>query len=84
MQENYYPNVDWDSIYNAIFYQRPLKPQQKGYCLYLNSQERTYKAMPCSQKLRILQDLRNLAYYDANKEKHNINDNQDRVLYELF
>lgn len=84
VQESYYPNVDWDSIYNAIFNQRPLNLQQKGYCLYLNSQERTYKAMPCSQKLRILQDLRNLAYYDVNKEKHNINDDQDKILYELF
>ncbi len=84
VQEKFYPNVDWDSIYKSIFYQRPLKPQQKGYCLYMTDKERTYKALPCSQRLRILQDLRNLAYYDSKKNKIKINDEQDKILYELL
>ena len=40
--------------------------------------------MPCSQKLRILQDIRNLAYYDEDRKKISLNDNQDVILYELL
>lgn len=85
VQEEYYSQVDWDAIYKAIFYQRPLKTQSRGYCLYENDKERTFKAMPCSQKLRILQDISNLAYYDGvSKTKIEINDDQDKILYELL
>ena len=83
-QSKYYPQIDWAAIYKAIFYQRPLKPQARGYCIYENDKERTFKAMPCSQKLRILQDIGNLAYYDLSKRKVELNDDQDKILYELF
>ena len=84
IQEKFYKDIDWDEIYKTIFTQRPLKPQQKGYCIYMKEKERTYKAMPCSQKLRILQDIRNLAYYDEDRKKISLNDNQDVILYELL
>lgn len=84
VQEKFYKDIDWDEIYKTIFTQRPLKPQQKGYCIYMKEKERTYKAMPCSQKLRILQDIRNLAYYDEDRKKISLNDNQDVILYELL
>ncbi len=83
-QSKYYQNIDWDAIYKAIFYQRPLKAQARGYCIYETDKERTFKAMPCSQKLRILQDIRNLAYYDSLKNKKEINDDQDKLLYDLL
>ena len=84
-QIKYYPNIDWDAIYKAIFYQRPLKAQARGYCIYETDKERTFKAMPCAQKLRILQDIGNLAYYDgASKVKTELNDDHDKILYELF
>jgi len=84
-QEKFYPQVDWDKIYKGIFYQRPLKPQPRGYCIYEKSKERTFKAMPCAQKLRILQDIGNLAYFDGiSKVKTELNDDQDKILYELF
>lgn len=85
VQEKYYPQVDWDGIYKAIFNQRHLETQTRGKCLYENDKERTFKAMPCSQKLRILQDISNLAYYDgASKTKIEINDDQDKILYDLL
>ena len=58
-QIKYYPNIDWNSIFKAVFYQRPLKAQPRGYCIYETDKERTFKALPCSQKLRILQDIGN-------------------------
>lgn len=83
-QIKYYPNIDWNSIFKAVFYQRPLKAQPRGYCIYETDKERTFKALPCSQKLRILQDIGNLAYYDFSKNKTELNDEQDKILYELL
>ncbi len=83
-QIKYYSNIDWDAIYKSIFYQRPLKAQTRGYCIYETDRERTFKAMPCSQKLRILQDIRNLAYYDSAKQKKELNCDHDKILYELL
>lgn len=84
-QIQYYSQIDWDAIYKAIFYQRPLKPQPRGFCLYEKDKERTFKAMPSAQKLRILQDIGNLAYYDGvSKTKTEVNDDQDKILYELL
>ena len=84
-QLQYYSQIDWDAIYKAIFYQRPLKPQSRGFCIYEKDKERTFKAMPSAQKLRILQDIGNLAYYDGvSKTKTEVNDDQDKILYELL
>lgn len=84
-QIQYYSQIDWNAIYKAIFYQRQLKPQPRGFCLYEKDKERTFKAMPSAQKLRILQDIGNLAYYDGvSKTKTEVNDDQDKILYELL
>lgn len=85
LQEKKYSQVDWDAIYKAIFNQRPLKSQPRGYCIYEKNKERTFKAMPCSQKLRILQDIGNLAYYESSSKKRvELNNNQDKILYKLL
>ena len=64
VQEPFYKNIDWEGIYNAIFFQRPLKTQERGRCQYMSDKERTFKSMPCAQKVRILQEIRNLNYQD--------------------
>lgn len=55
-----YHDVDWDKIYDAIFFQRPLKAQEKGRCRYYPKEYRAYAALPSSQKYRILSDINNL------------------------
>lgn len=84
VQQQYYKEINWNLIYKTIFTQRPLKAQSRGYCQYLKDKERTFKAMPCSQKLRILQEIRNLRYYDAEHIIHEINDNQDKDLIDFL
>lgn len=66
-QNAFYPDVDWDAISHALFDQRPLLPQERGKCQYMPDKERTFKAMPCAQKIRILQDVYNLALIDSGK-----------------
>lgn len=48
-----------------IFYQRPLKPQEKGKCQLLPEYKRIPKAHPAFQEFRILQNLNNLKYMDV-------------------
>lgn len=83
-QIEYYPSLDWEAIYIAIFDQRPLRAQQRGKCLYMPEKDRTYKGMPCAQKIRILQEVRNLKYYDENKVAHPIEEEQENLLLSLL
>lgn len=69
-QEEFYPNVDWDSIYEQIFFQRPLRPQERGSCQYMPENQRTFKEMPCAHRIRILQEVYNLSFIANGKSHH--------------
>ena len=47
-------------IHNVIFTQRPLKPQKRGRCIYIQDEDRTFRAMPSFQRYRIYQEVNNL------------------------
>jgi CRISPR-associated endonuclease Csn1 len=65
VQGIFYPDIDWEAIHHAIFDQRPLRSQERGKCQFDFKKDRTFKAMPCSHKFRILQEVFNLNYVDA-------------------
>lgn len=79
-QELFYPNVEWEEIYDKIFFQRPLKVQERGKCQYMPEKERTFKAMPCAQKIRILQDVFNLTFIADGKSKKLLPEWQDEII----
>ncbi len=54
-------------IHQAIFHQRPLKPQKRGKCVYMSAEDRTFRAMPSFQRYRIYQEVHNLAWSDGQK-----------------
>ena len=83
-QSEFYPNVDWDAIYQEIFYQRPLKAQPRGKCQFMRDKDRTYKALPCSQKIRILQEVRNLKYVDESKQTCPISEEGETLIINLL
>ncbi|RMF08459.1 MAG: type II CRISPR RNA-guided endonuclease Cas9, partial [Alphaproteobacteria bacterium] len=64
-QARHYPEIltdRWRSeIERILFFQRPLKPVTGGRCPFEPSEERLAKAHPLSQRLRIFQELNNLA-----------------------
>ena len=68
-ENDLFSDVDWDAIAREIFFQRPLRPQKRGVCEQLEGEVRTFKAMPCSHKKRILQEVANLRFVDAGKER---------------
>lgn len=83
-QQQYYPAVDWDAIHHAIFFQRPLRAQERGRCQFMTDKPRTFKAMPSAQKYRILQEVYNLAGYDEMNHKVILsNEQQDLIINEL-
>ena len=52
-----------DKIFDIIFYQRDLKPQNMGMCQFEPNEPRIAKAHPLFQKFRILSNLNNLKIY---------------------
>lgn len=50
----------WDSLNDIIFYQRPLKPVDPGWCLLEDGARRAPRALPCAQEFRMVQEANNL------------------------
>lgn len=68
-QAKHHPKLMTDErkkkIHHAIFTQRPLKPQKRGRCSYMNDETRTFRAMPSFQRYRIYQEVNNLEWRTA-------------------
>ena len=79
---------DWDDLCNGnavqafdgIFFQRPLKPVERGSCEFFIDQYRAHKDLPISHEFRILQEVANLQYYDENHQKYQLNPEQRKIL----
>jgi CRISPR-associated endonuclease Csn1 len=66
-QASFYPQLTGDlkkKFSDAIFYQRPLKEQEKGFCLFEDNEHREYKASLIFQKFRFYQTLNQLKIID--------------------
>ncbi len=80
--------LDWDDLRNGnksqgfdgIFFQRKLKPVEKGRCEFFIEEYRAHKDLPIAHEFRILQEVGNLQYYDENQEKHDLNPKQRAIL----
>ena len=76
--------TDWDDLRNGnkdqgfdgIFFQRKLKPVERGRCEFFIEEYRAHKDLPIAHEFRILQEVGNLQYYDENQEKNELDDNQ--------
>ena len=84
VQEAFYKSVDWESIFNEIFSQRKLEPQERGRCQYMQEKERTFKAMPCAQKLRMLQEVRNMDYQNERGQKIPLSEEDEKIILKLL
>ena len=50
----------WDGLRDIIFFQRPLKSVDPGWCQLEHGEERAAKALPVAQEFRMLQEVNNL------------------------
>lgn len=80
-QSKFHPNVDWDSIYGAIFFQRPLRKQERGKCRFYTDKERSYSALPSAQRFRILSDINNLKFSDSEGNVLTLTDKEKELLF---
>ena len=50
----------WERLGHIIFFQRPLKSVEPGWCLFEEGEQRAAKALPLFQEFRMLQEVNNL------------------------
>jgi len=82
---------DWNDLRNGnkaqafdgLFYQRPLKPVERGRCQFFTQEFRAHKDLPIAQDFRILNETANLQYYD-DSDKYILNDEQRSALLEAL
>lgn len=76
-----------DDIKDTVFYQRKLRPVLKGRCSLLPQEERAYKALPSSQRFRVLKEVNNLTILDKlwRRNRDDLTDEQrEKVIAELY
>ena len=83
-QSEKYQDLDWDKLYDIIFFQRPLKAQEKGKCQFYITKERAHKALPVSHKFRILQEVNNLELIHSDGNKTKLNPEQKQILWKAL
>ncbi len=69
-------NGNKDQAFDGLFFQRKLKPVERGRCEFFVDEYRAHKDLPVAQEFRILQEVGNLQYYDENLEKRELNNEQ--------
>lgn len=50
----------WDQLRDIMFFQRPLRPVDPGWCLLEDGEHRAHRALPCAQEFRMVQETNNL------------------------
>ena len=83
-QEKYHPGVDWDSIYQSVFFQRPLRKQERGKCRFYTDKERAYAALPSAQQFRILSEINNLKFADVDGNVLNLSNEEKDKLFSVL
>ena len=53
-------SAQWDHLRHIVFFQRPLKPVEPGWCQLEQGEKRAPRALPIAQEFRMLQEVNNL------------------------
>lgn len=66
----------WDILCRIVFFQRPLKPVDPGWCLFEDRELRAARALPVFQEFRMLQELANLKLQVGVETERSLNDGE--------
>jgi len=77
-------NGNKDQGFDGIFFQRKLKPVERGRCEFFIDELRAHKDLPIAQEFRILQEVNNLQYYGDDHEKFTLNEAQRSKMIEVL
>lgn len=73
-QRSFYPDILTDDVYDKLedilFFQRPLREAQEGYCLFEPGERRIAKAHPLFQEQRMWQHVLNLRFCPENASEY--------------
>ena len=73
-----------NDFHNAIFYQRPLKPQTRGFCEFEDGEFRIYKAHPLFQRFRTLQTINQMMIKSGDETIQLTPDGREKLIKEVF
>ena len=73
----------WDRLHEIIFFQRPLKPVDPGWCLFEEGEQRAARALPLFQEFRMLQEVNNLKIQDGTEDRALKLDERGRAMQRL-
>lgn len=74
----------WDHLRDIMFFQRPMKPVDPGWCLLEDGERRAYRALPCGQEFRMVQEANNMRILLPGQPATFLTrDQRDRVVKEL-
>ncbi len=77
-------DTQWDDLKDIIFYQRPLRPVDPGWCLLEDGERRAHRALPLAQEFRMVQEANNLrVLIPGEPAKRLAPEQRDRVLKDL-
>jgi CRISPR-associated endonuclease Csn1 len=77
-------DTQWDDLKDIIFYQRPLRPVDPGWCLLEDGERRAHLALPVAQEFRMVQEANNLRILVPGEPAKRLTAEQrDKVLKEL-
>jgi CRISPR-associated endonuclease Csn1 len=74
----------WGQLRHIIFFQRPLKPVDPGWCFFEIQERRAHRALPCAQEFRMVQESNNLRIALPGEPTRRLTQaERDKVLSEL-
>lgn len=79
-----YSDNAFNRIFQAIFYQRPLKPVPVGKCTILPEEPRAPKALPSTQLSRVLQEINNLKLVNSLRESFELSLDSKKLILDLL
>ena len=90
-QAQYYPSLLEPDVIGKLkgilFFQRNLRPVQKGRCSLMPEEARAYSALPSSQHFRVLKEVNNLNILDKlwRNNRNTLTDEQrEKIITELY
>ncbi len=81
-QQEKHPKMFWEKIEDAIFFQRPLKPQERGLCTHLwqQGEVRVHAGLPSAERFRIYSEVNNLRWKDNMQNFHPLSEEQRQAI----
>ncbi len=70
----------WDRLCTIIFFQRPLRPVEPGWCLFEEGELRAARALPIFQEFRILQEVNNLKVLRDSEPERCLNESERKYV----